>query len=146
MPLFYKLYQDNRSNQPEKGKWFARAKHVGTVDTDMLAEEMQTNCTLKKSDILAVVSELVDVMRTHLQMSQRVKLNGLGAFKLGITTKGAPTVKEFSVAENVRGVHVLFQPETKVEKNKTRVRALVNGCKVKELPKNAVSDEPEGGE
>jgi len=35
-------------------------------------------------------------------------------------------------------VHVLFQPETKIEKDKTRVRALLTGCKVTELPKNAI--------
>ena len=41
---------------------------------------------------------------------------------------------------------MLFQPETKIEKDKTRVRALLTGCKVQELPKNAIGVALEGTE
>lgn len=141
MAVFYKLYQDNRNNAKHKGQWYARAVHTGTVGIDELADEMQANCTVKRADIVAVLSELVETMKLHLQMSHRVKLDRLGAFKIGITTTAAKTVADFSPQTNVKSVHILFQPETKVEKDKTRVRALLNGCKVKELPKNAITEE-----
>lgn len=99
---------------------------------------MQANCTVKRADIVAVLSELVETMKKHLQMSHRVKLDRLGSFKIGMSTKPALTVGEFTASNNVKSVHVLFQPETKIEKDKTRVRALLSGCKVQELPKNAV--------
>ena len=66
MAVFYKLYQDNRKNSKQKGSWYGRAKHVDTVTTEQLAEEMQENCTVKRSDILAVISELVTTMRKRL--------------------------------------------------------------------------------
>lgn len=138
MAVFYKLYQDNRTSSKFKGQWYARAVHTGTVDIDDLAEEMQANCTVKRADIVAVLSELVETMKKHLQMSHRVKLDRLGSFKIGMSTKPALTVGEFTASNNVKSVHVLFQPETKIEKDKTRVRALLSGCKVQELPKNAV--------
>ena len=138
MAVFYKLYQDNRTSSKFKGQWYARAVHTGTVDIDDLAEEMQANCTVKRADIVAVLSELVETMQKHLQMSHRVKLDRLGSFKIGMSTKPALTVGEFTASNNVKSVHVLFQPETKIEKDKTRVRALLSGCKVQELPKNAV--------
>ena len=138
MAVFYKLYQDNRKTAKNRGYWYARAVQTGTVGIDELADEMQANCTVKRADIVAVLSELVETMKRHLQMSHRVKLDRLGAFKIGMCTKGAPTVDEFTPANNVKSVHVLFQPETKVEKDKSRVRALLSGCKVKELPKNAI--------
>ncbi len=140
MAVFYKLYQDNRKDSKFKGQWYARAVHTGTVNIDDLADEMQANCTVKRADIVAVLSELVETMKTHLQMSHRVKLDRLGTFKIGISTKPALTLDEFTTNGNVKNVHVLFQPETKIEKNKTRVRALLNGCKVRELPKNAISE------
>jgi len=140
MAVFYKLYQDNRETSKFKGKWYARAVHTGTVGIDDLADEMQANCTVKRADIVAVLSELVETMKTHLQMSHRVKLDRLGTFKIGINTKPAATIKDFTVNDNVKAVHVLFQPETKIEKNKTRVKALISGCRVKELPKNAISE------
>lgn len=138
MAVFYKLYQDNRTSSKFKGQWYARAVHTGTVDIDDLAEEMQANCTVKRADIVAVLSELVETMKKHLQMSHRVKLDRLGSFKIGMSTKPAATPQDFTANGNVKSVHVLFQPETKIEKDKTRVRALLTGCKVKELPKNAV--------
>lgn len=148
MAVFYKKYQDNRNSSANKGKWYARAVHTQTVDIDDLAEEMQANCTVKRADIVAVLSELVETMQQHLQMSHRVKLNRLGAFKIGMSTKPADTADAFNAKDNVKSVHILFQPETKIEKDKTRVRALLTGCKVQELPKNAVgadtNDEEEG--
>ena len=145
MAVFYKLYQDNRRTSSNQGKWYARAVHTGTVDIDDLAEEMQANCTVKRADIVAkradivaVLSELVETMQKHLQMSHRVKLNRLGTFKIGMSTRPADTIEEFTAGQNVKSVHVLFQPETKIEKDKTRVRALLTGCKVTELPKNAI--------
>ena len=53
MSVSYKLYQEKRTNSSRKGQWYARACHVGVVTTEQLAEIMQANCTLKKSDILA---------------------------------------------------------------------------------------------
>ena len=139
MAVFYRLYQDNRSNSTHPGEWYARAVHTGTVDIDGLAEEMQANCTVKRADIVAVLSELVETMQRHLQMSHRVKLDRLGTFKIGMSTKPAASPEEFTAGQNVKSMHILFQPETKIEKDKTRVRALLTGCKAQELPKNAVS-------
>ena len=144
MAVFYKLYQEKRESSRFNGQWYARAVHTGTVDIDDLAEEMQANCTVKRADIVAVLSELVETMRKHLQLSHRVKLNRLGTFKIGMSTKPATTIEEFTAGKNVKSVHVLFQPETKIEKDKTRVRALLNGCKVQELPKNAIGEALEG--
>ena len=138
MPVFFKLYRENRESSRFNGQWYARAVHTGTVDIDDLAEEMQANCTVKRADIVAVLSELVETRKKHLQMSHRVKLDRLGTFKIGMSTKPAATPEEFTASNNVKSVHVLFQPETKIEKDNTRVRALLTGCKVKELPKNAV--------
>ena len=66
------------------GKWYPRAVMTNTVDTDALATIMQRNCTVKKSDILAVISELIETMQDQLQDSKRVKLNGFGTFKIGM--------------------------------------------------------------
>ena len=58
MPILYRMHQDNRKNSAHKGKWYARAVMNGTVGIDEVAEVMQRNCTLKKSDIRAVIAGL----------------------------------------------------------------------------------------
>lgn len=141
MAVFYRLYQNNQENFANKGKWYARAVNTQTVETNDLAERIQRNCTAKKSDVLAVLTELVEVMQDELQASHRVKLNGFGSFKIGIRTLPADTAKDFTVAQNVKGLHIIFQPDVRTAADKTRVRTFLTGCTVKEAPKNDVKDE-----
>ena len=138
MPILYKLQQDNRKNSTNKGKWYARSVMNGTVSTSQLAEIMQLNCTVKRSDILAVLSELVETMQDQLQNSMRVKLDGFGSFKIGLKTSAANTAKDFNASKNVVGMRVNFLPEVHINKDHTRKKTLLDGAKVQETAKNAV--------
>ena len=94
----------------------------------------------KKADILAVITELIETMQDQLQDSKRVKLNGFGAFKIGIENAagGAATAAEFSAGKNIKGLHVLFQPEVKTDSTGQRRKTFISGCSVQESPKNDV--------
>ena len=138
MAVFYRVYQNNNENFVNKGKWYARATMTETVDMKKLAERIQRNCTAKKSDVWAVLTELVEVMQDELQASHRVKLDGFGAFKIGIQSKASDTVKDFNAAKHVKGLRIIFQPETKISADKTRTRTFLTGCTVQEAPKNAI--------
>lgn len=140
MAVLYRLSQNKNTMSKAYGKWFATAVMTGTIDTDELATIMQRNCTVKKSDILAVITELIETMQDQLQSSKRVKLNGFGAFKIGIENEkgGANTAAEFTVGKNVKGLHVLFQPEVKTDSNGQRQKTFISGCSVQEAPKNMV--------
>ncbi|ADE82731.1 HU family DNA-binding protein [Xylanibacter ruminicola] len=108
------------------------------MDTEMLAAIMQRNCTLKKADIVAVISELIETMADQLQDSKRVKLNGFGSFKIGIRGEGADSAADFSISKNIKGLHVLFQPEVKTDGSGLRQKTFITGCSVQEAPKNDV--------
>ena len=127
MSHLYKLVQN--TNEHLTGayqKWYARPVYTGTIDLDGIAEKIQRNSTAKKSDAKAVLTEMVEVITDALQASQRVHINGFGTFKVGISSKGVSTVKEFSISENLKGVRVLFQPETSVDKgSRKRVRPML---------------------
>lgn len=147
MSVFYRLYQDNRETSSTKGKWYARAVHPNVVDTARLASIMQNNCTVKESDIMAVLQELGETMREQLIDSKSVRIQNLGTFKVGMRTTGSDTVKEFNVKKNIKGLHILFQPETKTDASTgKRFKKLLEGATIKELPKNAVVSEDEGGD
>lgn len=137
MAIKYKLYQSKR-NDAYKDMWYARACQDGTVTTNDLADIIQNNCSVKRSDVLAVISELVEVMSTQLQNSMRVKLDRFGIFKLGINTKPAASAKEFLAASNIKGVHVVFLPEVTVDAKGNRNKAFVTGAKVQEASQYSV--------
>ena len=138
MAVFYRLMQNNNSESTGYKKWYGRAVSIGTVTTDDLADTIEANCTVKRADILAVLSELVVTMKAELQNSKRVKLDRFGSFKLGISTTGSADARDFGVKQNVKGVHVLFQPELRIDTTGRRARTFLDGCKVAELPVNAV--------
>lgn len=140
MAVFYRLSQVTSPKQKGYGKWYPRAVMTSTVDTNALATIMQRNCTVKKSDILAVITELIETMQDQLQNSNRVKLNGFGSFKIGIENAkgGAETAADFSAGKHIKGLHVLFQPEVKTDTNGQRQKTFITGCSVQEAPKNDV--------
>ena len=94
MPVFYRLHQDQSVGTKRSGKWYARMVPTSTINTKQLAAIMQRNCTVKVSDIRAVIEEMIETMRDQLQDSKRVKLDGFGSFKIGINCKGARSAKE----------------------------------------------------
>ena len=68
------------------GKYYAKAvynkKHIGT---DQLADFIQTQASVKKSDCIAVLSELGYALRHFIGLGEKVKIDGIGIFKCGIT-------------------------------------------------------------
>ena len=144
MSVFYRLHQDKSKNTVRSGKWYARAVATSVVDTRKLAEIIQRNCTVKKSDILAVLDELVETMRDQLQDSKRVKLDGFGSFKIGIRSCGAESPKQFSTSENVKGMRVIFMPERSTDSAGNHTKQFLQGAKVEELPTNTVEKKAKG--
>ena len=144
MSVFYRLHQDQSTGTKRSGKWYARAVPTDVINTRQLAEIVQRNCTVKKSDVMAVIEELVEVMKDQRQDSKRVKLDGFGSFKIGVQSKGAQTAAKFSVAEHIKGLRVVFMPERTTDSGGNRVKQFLQGARVEELPLNTVvKEEPE---
>ena len=55
MAVFYRLHQDQSTGTKRSGKWYARAVPTACIGTRQLAEIIQRNCTVKKSDVMAVL-------------------------------------------------------------------------------------------
>ncbi len=144
MSVYYRLHQDQSVGTKKSGKWYARMVPMATIDTRKLAEIIQRNCTVKKSDVLAVLDELVETMRDQLQDSKRVKLDGFGSFKIGLNSKGARTARSFTVADHIEGMHIVFSPENTKDSAGNRTKQFLQGVKVEELPLNMVIKEEEG--
>ncbi len=144
MSVLFKLHKIVRTFKDQRtdmanNKWFARAITVGTLNTQSIAEIIQRNCSMKKSDVRAVLDELVEVMTDKLQESYAVKLDGLGIFKIGLQSTGADSVGEFSVNSNIVGAHVNFQPTFTVNAaTGKRTQALLEGVTFQETAKNDV--------
>lgn len=134
MSVKYKIYKNNNSTMSScYGKYYARAVHDETWDTDDLADMIEKNVSVKRSDVLGVISELVETMTVALQAGHKVKLDRFGTFKIGISSSGADSAEDFDVSRNIKGTHVLFQPFTTVSHDGSRNRSFLSGVKVSEV-------------
>ena len=147
MALLFKLHQLNRTFKDGRqdnanGKWYARAIHIGEIKLKDLAKELAYSTTATEADCLAVITGLVEVMKTKLAESYVVRLDGLGTFRAVIKSDGATDLKEFTVSDNIKGVNVNFQAERKQDPvTGAYTKPLLNGVRMAETPKNDVGIE-----
>ena len=124
--VLYRVVKDKRVNG--NGKYYGRAVQLNTVNLSSLSDIIQRNCSMKKSDVLAVLTELVEVMQDQLQNSMTVKLDGFGAFKIGIKSKPADSEEEFTASSNIAGARVNFLPEGHKDSSSNKItRQFLNG-------------------
>ena len=108
----FKKIQNKNDESTAYGKWFATAVYdQHFIETEQLADFIQTQASVKKSDIKAVLDELGSAMKHFFELGQKVKLDGIGIFKVGFSSIGA-TVKDDCGAATITTRRVLFQPET----------------------------------
>ena len=110
--MHYKIVKETRPNLKNYGRYKAVAVHYQTIDTKRLCREIQDNCTLKKSDVVAVLSELSELLVSHLQDGDRVRLEGIGLLKLEIESDKVDSPEEFSASKHIRNFRIHLLPES----------------------------------
>ena len=104
--------QNKNSHSEAFGKYFVQAVYDSHfIGTEELAEFIQRQASVKKSDIKAVLQELGEALKHFFEMGQKVKLDGIGIFKVGFSSIGVAKVEDCSAA-TITTRRVLFQPET----------------------------------
>ena len=104
--------QNKNSSSQAFGKYFAMAVYDNHfVGTDELADFIQRQASVKKSDIKAVLQELGEAFKHFFEMGQKIKLDGIGIFKVGFSSIGVTKLDDCG-AQTITTRRVLFQPET----------------------------------
>ena len=95
----YKIYQNQQQKGLNAGKWFARAVSDETFDLAKLAEHMSKhNSPYSGGVIKGVLSDMVD--------GKCVKIDDLAIFGVGIRSKAADTLEDFSLEKNITGMRL----------------------------------------
>lgn len=149
MSVLYRKYQNNNDSSKAYGKWYGRAVILNTVSTDELSDEVAAATTVTPADVRAVLKGMAMFIKTHLQTSQGVHLEGLGTFRVGLVTSPAKKMEDFS-ATNIARFRILYAPEVHfvasgVNKKGNRtgvfVKDLLEGITAKEAPRNIFGKE-----
>ena len=120
---YIKSQNKNSHNAKTYGKYYAKATYDEKfIETDEIADFIQTQATLKRSDIKAALDELGAAMKHFLEMGQKIRLAGISIFKVGFSSIGVSDPDDCT-ASTITSRRVLFQPE---------IERIVVGSTVKE--------------
>ena len=104
--------QNKNSQSTAFGKYFATAVYDEKfITTEQIADFIQQQCSIKKSDIKAALDELGGAMKHFFELGQKIRLDGIGIFKVGFSSIGVNKVEDCSAA-TITERRILFQPET----------------------------------
>ena len=104
-----------------------------------LAHAIEKTSTVTRADILAVLSDLEEVIYSELRAGRGVKLGDLGSFRPTLKSEGVEQAKDFD-QNNIRKVNVVFIPSTNMKYQLSKKNPFVQFRNVTPVP------EPEPGE
>ena len=103
----YKIYQNQQKKGLNAGKWFARTVSDETFDLTKLAEHMSKhNSPYSGGVIKGVLTDMVDCIKELLLDGKSVKIDDLAIFGVGIRSKAALTLEDFSLEKNITGMRL----------------------------------------
>ena len=121
MPQLVQKYQNHTERSRAYNKWYVQAVYpVKFITTTQLADFIQSQASVKRSDCKAVLDELGSALQHFLGLGQKVKIDNVGIFKVGLSSTGS-TTEELCTASNVSNKRVLFTPETEANLKGTKV-------------------------
>ena len=108
----YDLYQNKNMESRAYLKWYAEPVVVNTLNLKGFAHHIhEHNGTYRESVIKGVMGEMVECLTEMVSQGVGVKLDGLGTFHPTFECKGAASVDDFNINENLLGIHIRFLPE-----------------------------------
>ena len=140
MSIFYRKYQNKNHRSPSYGKWFGRAVVLGkTVTLEDLAEHMaQHNTPYSEGVINGVLTDMVTCIRELVLEGKSVKIPNLCIFSVGIQTKGADKVDDFTAATNVLSAYLKARSTGRFTREEVTKKA-----NIREIPEYSTEEEEE---
>lgn len=116
MPIKYNVIE-----KPEPGvtgggtkKWYASVKTDGETTIDQLTKAIEKFSALSEADIRGVIIALENVIVDEIANGKIIRLDKLGSFYPSLSSGGAATQEEFSVAL-IKGAKVNYRPGKRIE-------------------------------
>ena len=116
---FYKNPIPKGSNR--KPRLHARIVPRGTVDSDMLAEEIHDASSLTTGDVEATITMLSKMIIRNLKEGNRIHIKGLGYLEMTLQCPAIKDPKEIR-AESIQFKSVAFRPEIGLKKELSTTR------------------------
>lgn len=92
----YKKYQNKNDDSTAYGKWYGRAVHELMEFDEFIQHMAQHHCVFSEATIRGVLIEMEVCLRELLLEGKAVRIDDLGIFSVGMSTKGKVEKKDFN--------------------------------------------------
>ena len=113
--MSYVLKKFKNARSSANNRWFAYVNKVGTLSTRGLAQHMiEHGLISNRAEVEAILTKLSECIPELVAQGYGVKLEGIGIFYPTIANVkgGAETVADFTISQNIKGVHFRFRPDS----------------------------------
>ena len=110
MAVHIRLIKNNIKRSSAYGKYFAKAVSQGEVQLSEIASEACRNSGISKGTMVALVTDLQDILRRKLEDGQTVVLPGIGRFSLRVESEGVDDPKRFDLRRHIKRIFCRFLP------------------------------------
>lgn len=107
----YDIIQKPPRGRRENSEYYITPVYRGTIDEEQMADIIVKSTTLTRADVRACISALTEQMADALAAGNKVKIGGLGTFRLQITTPTKELQPTDKVAKLIAVRDVEFCPE-----------------------------------
>lgn len=99
-------------------KYYASPLYSGKTNLRSLGMKLSNGSTLTKTDTMAVLIGLVDLIAEELKDGKIVELGGLGSFRISINSAGEQTIEQVT-SNSIKKTKVLFRPGNELKESLT---------------------------
>lgn len=113
MAVNYVIVPRGNPSKPEgPKKYYAQAKSSGELTFKKLSKEIaEGSSTVSDTDVLAVLNDLVKILKRHLDNGEIVRFGDFGSFQITVSSDGAETPEKFN-SSMIKNPKVAFRAGT----------------------------------
>lgn len=94
------------------GRYYPRIIHSGVVGTEQMFDDIQRNQSIKRSDLNAARTAIVEKFYEYLKDGKILEIEGMGRFKIEVVAEGVDDPKDFDQRKHVKRFICRFNPSS----------------------------------
>lgn len=115
--VHYSLTQRKDPMKPDAPqKFYANAQVWAAVNERELTQMISRRCTLTRTDVVAVLTAMTEVMNEILLTGQSVRLANFGSFHISVQSDGVSNKEDFK-SEHITCANIRFLPNRELRDN-----------------------------
>ncbi|MDE5776798.1 MAG: HU family DNA-binding protein [Treponemataceae bacterium] len=92
------LFRTNPQDKKDPGKYYPYPVYEKTIGLNDFVKEISHATSLTPTDVRAAITEIVEIFHRYLVRGHKVKLNGVGTFKVSFKGDGAAKSEDLTAS------------------------------------------------